>query len=123
MSEATRETSADILREMRLGVTGDMPFAYMVGMRDVSKHGMRCIEIKKVTVDELADRIEAAVRRDERLMLRLMLYAVDDYVEEWATKPYLNAVKAACRRLGIEYGQNAAVLQAQIERRLRNEKR
>jgi hypothetical protein len=63
------ETKEDILREMRMGNSGDMPFAYLVGMPDTfeefpSGTKMRKINIKQVTVKELADRFEAAFKRE-----------------------------------------------------------
>lgn len=66
MSEETKE---DIVCEMRMGSTGDMPCAYIVGMPDTIKE-FPCggkvpkINIKQVTVDELADRFEAAFKRE-----------------------------------------------------------
>lgn len=66
MSEETKE---DIVREMRMGSTGDMPCAYIVGMPDTIEE-FPCggkvpkINIKRVTVDELADRFEAAFERE-----------------------------------------------------------
>ncbi len=63
------ETKEDILREMRMGNSGDMPFAYLVGMPDtfeefLSGTKMRKINVKQVTVKELADRFEAAFKRE-----------------------------------------------------------
>ena len=72
MSEK-QETSADIIAEMRLGATGDMPFAYRIGRPDIiveyktedgKKYVQRSVVIESVTIDELADRLEAATRRD-----------------------------------------------------------
>lgn len=69
----THETSADIIAEMRLGATGDMPFAYRIGRpdriveyktEDGKKYVQRSTVIESVTIDELADRLEAAYRRE-----------------------------------------------------------
>lgn len=67
---------------------------------------------------EIADRILEARKRDERLMLSLMLYAVEDYCEEWATARFKQAVTDACERLGIEYRTDANPLQEQIEEKI-----
>lgn len=63
-------------------------------------------------------RIEGAAERDERLMLSLMLYAVEDFVQDWATDKYKSIIVEACKRLGLEYRPNAHCLQGQIEDRL-----
>lgn len=68
-----RETVADIIAEMRLGNTGDLPFAYRIGRPDkigeyVFGDGTKCkqrhIVIDEVTVEELTDRLEAAHERE-----------------------------------------------------------
>jgi hypothetical protein len=87
MSEETKE---DIVREMRMGSTGDMPCAYIVGMPDTIEE-FPCggkvpkINIKRVTVDELADRFEAAFERElvgnkaaARATLRYILNQIDN---------------------------------------------
>lgn len=72
MSEK-QETIPDIIAEMRLGATGDMPFAYRIGRpdriveyktEDGKKYAQRSTVIESVTIDELADRLEAAHRRE-----------------------------------------------------------
>ena len=68
---------------------------------------------------DYADRIEAAAKRDERLMLSLMLYAVEDYVEDWAGRNYKSCVQSACERLGIEYHSSARQLWEQIEEKIK----
>ena len=87
MSEETKE---DIVREMRMGSTGDMPCAYIVGMPDTIEEfpcggKVSKINIKRVTVDELADRFEAAFERElvgneaaARATLRYILNQIDN---------------------------------------------
>jgi len=65
-----------------------------------------------------ADRIKDAAWHEERLMLSLMLYAVEDYVEDWASEKFKKCMRAACERLGIEYRPNASCLQEQIAERI-----
>ena len=69
----THETISDIIAEMRLGATGDMPFAYRIGRpdriveyktEDGKKYVQRSTVIESVTIDELADRFEAALKRE-----------------------------------------------------------
>ena len=67
---------------------------------------------------EIADRIKETAWHDERLMLSLMLYAVEDYVEDWASEKFKKCVRAACERLGLEYRPNASCLQEQIADRI-----
>ena len=87
MSEEMKE---DIVREMRMGSTGDMPCAYIVGMPDTIEE-FPCggkvpkINIKRVTVEELADRFEAAFERElvgneaaARATLRYILNQIDN---------------------------------------------
>lgn len=76
------ETKEDILREMRMGNSGDMPFAYLVGMPDTfeefpSGTKMRKINVKQVTVKELADRFEAAFKRESVGNVAAMRKALD----------------------------------------------
>ena len=66
----------------------------------------------------LADRIKDAAWHEERLMLSLMLYAVEDYVEDWASDKFKACVRAACERLGLEYRPSAKCLQEQIADRI-----
>ena len=57
-----QETVIDILAEMRLGSTGGLPFAYQIGRPNrIGEH----IRIDSVTVADLADRIEAAWKREQ----------------------------------------------------------
>jgi len=80
MSEETKE---DIVREMRMGSTGDMPCAYIVGMPDTIEE-FPCggkvpkINIKRVTVDELADRFEAAFKREKRSSVVALMVAMKE---------------------------------------------
>ena len=66
----------------------------------------------------IADRMCEARKDDERLMLSLMLYAVEDYVEDWASDKFKECVRAACKRLGLEYRPSASCLQEQIAERI-----
>lgn len=68
---------------------------------------------------KLLDDIDVAAKRDERLMLSLMLYAVEDYVEDWAGPKYKSCVQSACKRLGIEYHSSAIQLWEQIEEKIK----
>lgn len=61
----------------------------------------------------------AAAKRDERLMLSLLLYAIEDYVEDWAEPNYKSCVQSACKRLGIEYHSSARQLWEQIEEKIK----
>ena len=71
-SEHENESVWEVLGEARLGATGDMPFAYRVGLPDeheiidVSTKQIitpRAIRIKNVTFTEFLDRVEAALKR------------------------------------------------------------
>ena len=73
MANSENESVWDVLGEARLGARGDMPFAYRVGLPDepeiidVSTKKIikpRAIRIKNVTLTELLDRIEAALKRN-----------------------------------------------------------
>ncbi len=73
MANSENESVWEVLGEARLGATCDMPFAYRVGLPDepeiidVSTKEIikpRAIRIKNVTLTELLDRIEAALKRD-----------------------------------------------------------
>lgn len=69
MSEKDQETQANIIAEMRMGKPVG-PCAYRIGLPDkeeVYESGarMRTIQIKDVTVQELADRLEAAAKREK----------------------------------------------------------
>ncbi len=73
MANSENESVWEVLGEARLGATGDMPFAYRVGLPDepeiidVSTKKIikpRAIRIKNVTLTELLDRIEAALKRN-----------------------------------------------------------
>ena len=55
-----QETIADIIAEMRMGNTGPYPFAYLIGRAG----GPLGNVIEQVTVKELADRLEAALKRE-----------------------------------------------------------
>ena len=69
----SEETLADIIAEMRMGNAGDFPFAYVIGDPDTPEVidfttkkvvEPRKINIRRVTVSNLADRLEAAVKRE-----------------------------------------------------------
>jgi hypothetical protein len=71
--ETPKETVADIIAEMRMGNAGDFPFAYMIGDPDTPEVidfttkkvvEPRKINIRRVTVSNLADRLDAAVKRE-----------------------------------------------------------
>ena len=69
MREKNQETQVDIIAEMRMGKPVG-PCAYRIGLPDkeeVLESGarMRAIQIKDVTVQELADRLEAAGKREK----------------------------------------------------------
>lgn len=73
MANSENESVWEVLGEARLGATCDMPFAYRVGLPDepeiidVSTKKIikpRAIRIKNVTLTELLDRIEAALKRN-----------------------------------------------------------
>ena len=73
MSEKMQETIADIIAEMR-GARTEFPFVYLMGEPDTPEVidpktkkiiEPRKINIRSVTVKELADRLEAAHRRDK----------------------------------------------------------
>lgn len=63
---------------------------------------------------DIADRIEIVAKQDELLMLLLMLYAVEDYEESWATNEYKWCVRKGCERIGIEYQPTGRLLQDRI---------
>lgn len=62
------ESHADIIAEMRMGNPGPQPVAYVVGLPDeiieLEHSTMRKIRTKRVTITELANRLEAANRRE-----------------------------------------------------------
>ena len=67
----SKETKEEIVHEMRMGNTSEMPWAYIVGMPDTIEvypggEKVRKINIKRVTVEELAERLEKAFKREER---------------------------------------------------------
>ena len=72
MSDENQETSADIIAEMR-GARTEFPFVYLMGEPDTPEvidcRTKKIIEprkmnIRRVTVKELADRLEAALKRE-----------------------------------------------------------
>ena len=103
-----RETPMDIARDLR----DRADCAERHGDRETHNDGVAML------LRAFADRIKDAAWHEERLMLSLMLYAVEDYVEDWATDNFKECVRAACERLGIEYRPNASCLQRQIEDRI-----
>ena len=88
MANRENESVWEVLGEARLGATGDMPFAYRVGLPDepeiieVSTKKIikpRAIRIKNVTLTELLDRIEAALKRNgNAATMRAALVQVKD---------------------------------------------
>lgn len=67
------ESVNDIIAEMRMGNTGDFPFAYMIGdpdtpeVVDITTKAViepRKINIRRVTISNLADRLESAWKRE-----------------------------------------------------------
>lgn len=81
------ESLQEILREMRMGDTGPFEFAYRIGrpdkivdckFNDGSTHLMRSMVIEKVTIEDLADRIEAADIRRQKDICRVIAYLVRD---------------------------------------------
>lgn len=78
-NETPKETVADIIAEMRMGNAGDFPFAYMIGDPDTPEVidfttkkvvEPRKINIRRVTVSNLADRLEAAWKREREELER-----------------------------------------------------
>lgn len=61
-----KEKIVDIIGEMRMGSTGPYKFAYLIGRPDeievVGKCEVRHLNIEQVTVKELADRLDAALK-------------------------------------------------------------
>lgn len=94
-----RETPADIAAEMRQGM---------------NPNGTVECQYLESDICTLSDRIEIAAKQDEILMLLLMLYAVEDYEESWATNEYKWCVRKCCERLGIEYQPTGRLLQDRI---------
>ena len=102
MANDTIEMTADIVAEMKHGF-------------DRSWH-----DIDREWAHGLADRIEAAAKReresDERLLFRLMWYDVDDYVSDWACEPYRQTVKDCCARLGITYHHSGREIAEEMDK-------
>ena len=77
---SNNETLADIVKEMWLGNTGGLPFAYRIGRPNrTGEH----IQIDSVTVADLADRIEAASLRDR---VEAATVAVKRAIQKWRCK-------------------------------------
>lgn len=59
-----KEKIVDIIGEMRMGSTGPYKFAYQIGRPDevVGKCEVPHLNIEQVTVKELADRLDAALK-------------------------------------------------------------
>lgn len=107
MSIEKHETYADITAELRaLSKSEELS----IGAQYHKDHPTVCGKSICVYLAVLADRIKEAAWHEERIMLSLMLYAVDDYVEDWASEKFKTCVHAACRRLGIEYRPSATCL-------------
>lgn len=100
-----RETVAGIVAEMRREVC-DGEDTYC-GKRIIRR-------MDDVRVRLYCGCIEIAAKRDEILMILLMIYAVKDYEESWATNEYKWCVRKCCERLGIEYQPNGRLLRDRI---------
>jgi len=97
MSCETQETIPDIIGEARLGNTGSMPCCYIVGMPDNTTVPYR-INLKKVTLPELLDRIEAAWKREAGKIERIVRDAVVDYNGMYTCAPNDEAEREVVER-------------------------
>ncbi len=97
------EMIADIIAEMRMGNAGDFPFAYMIGdtdtpeVVDITTKAViepRKINIRRVTISNLADRLESAWKREKRGNAAAMREALELCVE--AMCRYCRAEARAC---------------------------
>ena len=61
-----------------------------------------------------AGRIIDAAYRDDRLMLKLLEFCIEDYYDDWASDDFRDTVKTACARLGIEYCTRGWGIEEQI---------
>ncbi len=52
---------------------------------------------------------------DEKLMLDLLMFAAENYVENGATPPFIRTMKRACKRLGVHYSPYGTILMNNIE--------
>ena len=115
MEENRPETTASILAEMRKGHTCNLPFAYMIGegtpavVDPIAKEFAEpAFKIRKVTVGELADRLENAIKRElgnvaamreamEKVRERLVSpYITEEYFQKHSTdKPIVDIIDAA----------------------------
>jgi len=86
-SNCRTRTIAEIVKEMRMGNTGPFKFAYLIGrpdkivdfkFNDGSTHPMRSKVIEKVSIKDLADRIEAADVQRQKDVCRVIAYLVRD---------------------------------------------
>lgn len=55
---------------------------------------------------------------DEKLMTKLLYFAVEDYFEDWASRQFKRTIRSACKRLGITYSKYGMVLMNNIEARV-----
>lgn len=88
----TNEAIADIVAEMR----------------DARYHA---------TMLDLADRIEAAAKRDERLIAELLYLLAEDFAEAIASDKFRIAMKRACSRIGVKYEPFGPDMMEEIEKR------
>ena len=55
---------------------------------------------------------------DEKLIATLLMFAAEDYYEDWSSSEFVETVKAACRRLDIPYFTRGGGILESIEKRL-----
>ena len=82
---SANETHAEVIAEMRLGNTGPYQFAYLIGRPSANPLVPGIIE--RVTVSELADRLDAAYRREAKSIERIVRDAIIDYTEQYVNAP------------------------------------
>ena len=109
--ETPKETVADIIAEMRMGNAGDFPFAYMIVDPDTPEVidfttrkvvEPRKINIRCVTVSNLADRLEAAWKRQEQCYLDQIRDAVNMIGHERFVAKHPPVGNAAAMRDALE---------------------
>lgn len=54
---------------------------------------------------------------DEKLMMKLLYFAVEDYYGDWATPQFKQTIRAVCNRLGISYNTSGKRIMANIARK------
>lgn len=97
MSSETQETIQYIIGEARMGNTGNMPCCYVIGIPDDSTCPHR-ITVKKVTLPELLDRLEAAWKREAEKIERIVRDAVVDYNGMYTCAPNDDAEREVVER-------------------------